>query len=66
MVCKVEGEPENRVSHIEYATRLLDAVWQAVKQEKETETKGAQLHAIRDVIKELKTPFLHPDIINKI
>jgi importin-5 len=62
----VGGCPDNRDLQVQVAEKYIETIWEATKVEEETETLGMQWHAIRDVIKAMKTPFMSEDVVNKM
>lgn len=64
MACVVQGCPDNRDIQVRVAEEYISAIWEATKAEKETEILGYQCHALRDVIKEMNTPFMSEDVVN--
>ena len=64
MIWTIEGSPEDRKDHEEIARDFIKLVWEAVEKENETEILGAQIHAVRDIINEMKTPFLNQDEVD--
>lgn len=64
MNCVVEGYPGHRDTQIIVAEKFLETLWTASNTEQETEVLGYQCHAIRDVIKEMKTPFMSEEVVN--
>lgn len=64
MTSVIEGCPEDRELQIRVAEKYLDELWNANRVENETEILGYQCHAIRDIIKEMKTPFMTEEVVN--
>jgi hypothetical protein len=63
MVCIIEGT-QDRHLQVRVAEKYLEELWNANKNENETEILGYQCQAIRDVIKEMKTPFMSEEVVN--
>ncbi|CAI2375801.1 unnamed protein product [Moneuplotes crassus] len=64
MVSVIEGCPDDRDLQVRVAEKYLDELWSASKIENETEVLGVQCQAIRDVIKEMKSPFMSEEVVN--
>lgn len=66
MICVVEGRPEDRDFQVKHAQQYLDELWKASGDETETEVLGVQCRAIRDIIKDMQTPFMSEEVVNTI
>jgi hypothetical protein len=63
--CAKQGYPDNSEMHLAMAANFLDALWNAIKVETETETLICQTQAIKDII-EVLGRFLNEAQINEI
>ena len=66
MIWKIEGSQDDRTEHELTAREFIKNVWYAVEKEKETEILGAQLHAVRDIINDMKSPFLENSEVENV
>jgi hypothetical protein len=64
MVCIIEGCPKDKDLQIRVAEKYLDELWKATRTENETEILGAQIQAIRDIIKEMDVSFMSEEVVN--